>query len=334
MMKKVISLLFLYFLITKLEGQIIIGPETEQLIKSPFAVTDKGWVDRGSLSLNTTQTYLSNWAAGGNSAVNITGLAAYSFFYRDEKHNWDNIINLAYGRSLIDLQQPSIKTDDKIDITSKYGRRTTPAWSYTGMLNFKTQFAPGYVAGARGLPDLSRGKIADWLSPAYFTVAAGMDYLKDRKFTCFISPFTCKGTIVKNQTLANAGQFGVTPAVYDGEGNLIKPGENLRLEYGTYVRMGFSQSWKDKYRLDSKAELFSSYLNNPGNIDFNIESVLACKFNKYLACSVILQMLYDDDVILVKSPAYVDENGVSHPEKRGPGLQFKEVIAIGFQYSL
>jgi hypothetical protein len=315
-------------------AQIILGPETELLVKSPFAVTDKGWVDRGSLSINTTQTYLSNWAAGGNSAINVSGLANYSFFYRDEKHNWDNIINLAYGRSVIGLNEPSIKTDDKLDITSKYGRRATPNWSYTGMLNFKSQFAPGYVAGMRGLPDLSRGKISDWLSPAYFTLAAGMDFIKERKFTCFLSPFTCKGTIVKNQSLADAGQFGVEPAEYDGEGNIIAQGKNLRLEYGSYIRMGFSQSWKEKYRLDSKAEFFSSYLNNPGNIDFNIESVLACKFNKYLACSMILQMMYDDDIILVKSPAYTDNNGTFHPERRGPGLQFKEVLAIGFQYSL
>ncbi len=315
-------------------AQIILGPETELLVKSPFAVTDKGWVDRGSLSINTTQTYLSNWAAGGNSAINVSGLANYSFFYRDEKHNWDNIINLAYGRSVIGLNEPSIKTDDKLDITSKYGRRATPNWSYTGMFNFKSQFAPGYVAGMRGLPDLSRGKISDWLSPAYFTLAAGMDFIKERKFTCFLSPFTCKGTIVKNQSLADAGQFGVEPAEYDGEGNITSQGKNLRLEYGSYVRMGFSQSWKEKYRLDSKAELFSSYLNNPGNIDFNIESVLACQFNKYLACSMILQMMYDDDIILVKSPAYTDNNGTFHPERRGPGLQFKEVLAIGFQYSL
>ena len=324
----------LFFVVFQGNAQIILGPETEQLVKSPFAVTDKGWVDRGSLSINTTQTYLSNWAAGGNSAINLSGLATYSFFYRDEKHNWDNIINLAYGRSVIDIREPSIKTDDKIDITSKYGRRATPGWSYTGMLNIKSQFAPGYIAGMRGLPDVSRGKISDWLSPAYFTLAAGMDYIKERKFTCFLSPFTCKGTVVKNQILANAGQFGVDPAEYNSEGLMIRPGKNIRIEYGSYVRMGFSQSWKDKYRLDSKAELFSSYLNNPGNIDFNIESVLACKFNKYLACSMILQMIYDDDIILVKSPAYTDNNGTFYPEKKGPGLQFKEVVAIGFQYSL
>ena len=315
-------------------GQIILGPDAEKLIKSPFEIVEKGWVDRGSISINSTQTYLSNWSAGGTSAINISGMGTYSLFYRDDRHSWDNIFNFAYGRSLIDIKEPSIKTDDKLDITSKYGRLAKYNWSYTAMLNFKTQFAPGYVAGAKGLPDIARGKISDWLSPAYFTAALGMDYLEQRKITCFVSPFTCKGTIVKNQKLANLGQFGVTPAIYDPEGNLVTPGKNIRIEYGAYVRLGFSKSWKEQYRLDSQLELFSSYLNQPENIDVNFEGVLGCKINKYLGFSVIMQMLYDDDIILVKTPAGFDNQGNPTAEIKGPGLQLREVLAIGFQYSL
>ncbi|MEN9948647.1 MAG: hypothetical protein RL106_1470 [Bacteroidota bacterium] len=315
-------------------GQIILGPDAEKLIKSPFEIVDKGWVDRGSISLNSTQTYLSNWSAGGNSAINISGMGTYSLFYRDDRHSWDNIFNFAYGRSLIDIKEPSIKTDDKIDLTSKYGRLAKYNWSYTAMVNFKTQFAPGYVAGSKGLPDLARGKISDWLSPAYFTAALGMDYLEQRKITCFVSPFTCKGTIVKNQRLANLGQFGVTPATYDNEGEIITPGKNIRIEYGAYLRMGFSKSWKEQYRLDSKLELFSSYLNQPQNIDVNFEGVLGCKINKYLGFSLIMQMLYDDDIILVKTPAGFDSQGNPTAEIKGPGVQLREVLAIGFQYSL
>jgi hypothetical protein len=106
------------------------------------------------------------------------------------------------------------------------------------------------------------------------------------------------------------------------------------MEYGAYVRVGLSKSWKDQYRLDAKLEMFSSYLNNPQNIDFNLESVLGCKINKYLGFSVTMQMIYDDDVILIKQPAGFDDNGNAIPEIKGPGLQFKEVLGIGFQYSL
>ena len=88
---------FLFFILSyKTNGQIILGPEGEKLIKSPFQVVDQGWEHRGAVSLNSTQTYLSNWASGGNSAFNLTGLLNYSFFYRDNRHSWDNIIKAAY----------------------------------------------------------------------------------------------------------------------------------------------------------------------------------------------------------------------------------------------
>jgi hypothetical protein len=333
-MKRKLLFLIIIILSLKTNGQIILGPEGEKLIKSPFEVVDQGWEDRGALSLNSTQTYLSHWASGGNSAFNLTGFLNYAIFYRDNKHSWDNIINAAYGRSVIELNQPSVKTDDKLDFTTKYGRRAKYNWSYTAMFNFKTQFAGGYVSGNRGIPDLQRGKISDWLSPAYFTTALGMDYLQQRTITCFISPFTAKGTIVKNQKLADMGQFGVKPAVKDDTGQIIQPGENLRMEYGAYIRLGLSKSWKDLYRLDAKLEMFSSYLNNPQNIDFNLESVLGCKINKYLGFSLTMQMIYDDDVVLIKQAAGFNDKGIAIPEIKGPGLQFKEVLGIGFQYSL
>jgi hypothetical protein len=94
-MKRKLLFLIIIILSLKTNGQIILGPEGEKLIKSPFEVVDQGWEDRGALSLNSTQTYLSHWASGGNSAFNLTGFLNYAIFYRDNKHSWDNIITAA-----------------------------------------------------------------------------------------------------------------------------------------------------------------------------------------------------------------------------------------------
>ncbi|MEY2937988.1 MAG: hypothetical protein RL062_577, partial [Bacteroidota bacterium] len=69
-----LTLALICFLGQNTNGQIILGPDAEKLIKSPFEIVDKGWLDRGSISINSTQTYLSNWAAGGNSAFNVSGV--------------------------------------------------------------------------------------------------------------------------------------------------------------------------------------------------------------------------------------------------------------------
>jgi hypothetical protein len=72
----------------------------------------------------------------------------------------------------------------------------------------------------------------------------------------------------------------------------------------------------------TKLELFSSYTNNPQNIDVNWEVILALKVNKYLNALLTTQLLYDNDVFLPKGEG---RNG-------GPGTQFKETFGLGFSY--
>ena len=75
-------------------------------------IQDTGWYFKLSSSINTTQMYLKNWAAGGNSSLNITGIFNSVVLYRKDKRAWDNSVNLSYGRSIVDFSIPSIKTED------------------------------------------------------------------------------------------------------------------------------------------------------------------------------------------------------------------------------
>ena len=60
-------------------------------------------------------------------------------YYKKDKHAWDNTIDLAYG-FLNTTSQGSRKSDDKIDILSKYGYDIGKNWYLSGLLNFRTQF--------------------------------------------------------------------------------------------------------------------------------------------------------------------------------------------------
>jgi hypothetical protein len=51
-MRTVFLLIIIYILSFKTTGQIILGPDGEKLIKSPFEVVDQGWEDRGALSIS------------------------------------------------------------------------------------------------------------------------------------------------------------------------------------------------------------------------------------------------------------------------------------------
>jgi hypothetical protein len=57
------------------------------------------------------------------------------------------------------------------------------------------------------------------------------------------------------------------------------------------------------------------------------------KINKYLTTSITTQLLYDDDIDVLRKAAKLDDEGnILEPASIGPGTQFKEVLAIGFNY--
>lgn len=294
----------------------------DQVVKS---LTDNGsiadttaWFTGGTTALNFSQVYLQNWAAGGQSSISGTALVQLFANYKRNNMSWDNTLDLAYGLLRQGDEGILIKTDDRVDFTSKYGQKASEKWYYSGLVNFRTQFAPGYGI-ANGIPDQSN-IISDLLAPAYTLVALGMDYKPNSKFTAFISPATYKLTVVMNDSLSSIGAFGVTP------------GENLRSEIGGYVRMGYTNEIVENVSLTTRIDLFSNYINNPQNIDINWEMLISMKINEFMSATITTQLLYDDDVTLQKKDPIFNEDGVQIDSGRGPGVQFKEVLGIGFSY--
>jgi hypothetical protein len=130
---------------------------------------------------------------------------------------------------------------------------------------------------------------------------------------------------VFNQTLANAGAFGVKKAVLDGSGNVLTPGENMRHEFGGYVRFQYRSDIMKNVNLATKLELFSNYMDRPQNIDLNAEALVTMKVNKYISASFNMQAIYDNDINIA-----VDNNNDGVIDGSGPRLQFRQVLGVGF----
>lgn len=282
--------------------------EAEDALKARSDNKEEGWKKGGVFSLNFTQTSLTNWSAGGESSLALNGLLSAFANYSKGKSTWDNSLDLGYG-FLKSGDADLIKTDDKIDFMSKYGQEAFKNWYYAGLINFRTQMAPGY-----NYPNDSI-KISDLLAPAYILGAIGLDYKPNESFTLFIAPITSKTTIVNDETLSNAGAFGVDP------------GKTIRNEFGGYLRAIYVKDLMENINLNTKLELFSNYLENPQNIDVNWEVLLAMKVNKYISATLSTQLLYDHDIDIA-----VDTDGDDIPDGSGPRTQFKEVLGIGFTY--
>ncbi len=169
-------------------------------------------------------------------------------------------------------------------------------------------------------------KISNFLSPIYLVFATGYDYKKKNIFSCFIAPVTGKITFINDQNIANTGAFGVEPAQYDNTGNLIKKGKRSRYEFGGYLKSSIKWKFMENGILNSKIELFSNYFKNPQNIDIYWENIISLKINIFFAVSINTILVYDDDIHIILK----DKNG--NITGKGPRIQFKEIIGLGFSY--
>jgi hypothetical protein len=246
--------------------------------------------------------------------------------YKGTKDAWNNTLDIGYGLLKQGKDVGLMKTDDKIDVLSKYGRQFHKGWYYAALLNFKTQMTAGYNYPNDSVP------ISNLLAPAYLLGALGVDFKPNSYFSLFVAPVTVKMTIVNDQKLADAGAFGVDKATYDNAGIRLTKGKFTRSELGGYVRIIYSRNkfnaeWLKNVAFTTKADFFSNYLKSPQNIDVSWETLIAFKVNKFISVNINTVLLYDDDVNIA-----VDNNGDGTVDEYGPRVQFKEILGIGFSY--
>lgn len=280
---------------------------------------DSLWDLGGTFGLNFNQSYFSNWAAGGQNTVSTTALTSLFANYKKGKHSWVTTLDLAYG-IIVQDDQSAIKTDDRIDFTSKYGYQAkNENWYYTGLFNFRTQFAEGYTI-EEGLE--IGDPMSDFLAPAFSIVAIGADYRPNDKFSVFISPATNKITIVTIDRLAT--DFG------------LDEGDNTRFEIGAFVKVSYQDDIFENVNLLTKIDLFSNYVENPQNVDINWETLITMKVNNWLSATLTTQLIYDDDILIGGEDAVIGEGGeITTPAiLGGPRTQFREVFSLGLSFKI
>lgn len=268
----------------------------------------KNWDLKGMVSLNVSQVSFKNWSAGGINSISYNSFLNLQANYKKDNLSWENNLDLAYG--ILDQEgQNSIKSDDKIDFSSKFGRKASDKWLYTGLLGFRTQFAPGYAKPT------DTEIISNFLSPGYLVISLGMDYQPNDKFTFFFSPVTGKMTFVMDQFLSDKGAFGVDP------------GKNSKSEFGGFFKAAFKSEIFENVTLQTKLDLFSNYLDKPKNWDVNWDTQILLKINKYISGNIFTQLVYDEDILFD-----VDTTGDGIADKQMPKVQFKQLIGLGFSY--
>lgn len=285
-------------LIVMLSTNVVLAQDAEQ--------TTTNWKKGGDFTLNFSQVSFSNWSAGGKNSVSGVSLFNYSVNYAKDRLNWDNSINLGYGL-LKEGSNDLTKSEDKMDLSSKLGYKMTEdgKWLYSGLFNFRSQFANGYK-----YPDTDN-KISALFSPAYLTLALGADYKPTDNFSLFLSPLGSKFTIVTDDDLSAAGAFGVDP------------GKKFRAEMGGSLKSELKFPVVENVDVQTVLGLFSNYLNNPQNIDVNWDFRVNMKINKFLSANFITNMIYDHDILIPLDDAGNKGRRVQWKQLFGAGLSFK-----------
>ena len=272
---------------------------------------DGKWYLKGVTGLNMSQTALSNWSAGGESSLAGTAYLNGTLTRKTGNWLWSNALSLEYG--LTDTKtQGTRKVSDKIDFTTQLGYSTNNKWYYTVMGDFKSQFAKGYNYSKDG----ERSEyISKFMAPGYSNISLGIEYRPNTIYSIYLSPAAGKLTFVQDDYLSDLGSFGVDP------------GDKFKAEFGAYLKGRLQKKIIENIEIISTADFFTAYNKSFGNIDVNWDVLLSMKITKFLSTTINTTLKYDDDVKSIK----LEDDGTE--VKRGPRIQFKEMLGIGLAYN-
>ncbi|MDO5969897.1 DUF3078 domain-containing protein [Flavivirga aquimarina] len=279
------------------------------------------WVQKNKATIDLSEVAFVNWNSGGSNSISgLFGMQS-SANYSDKYFSWRNNASVRYG---INKQQARElrKTDDLLEINSDIGYKPNESsdWFYSAKLNFKTQLTNGYSYPNKEVP------ISRLMAPGYLFFGGGMEYGKNiEKLSFYFSPITLKATFVLDEDLANAGSFGVEPAVLDESGNVLIPGERLRKEVGILMTNSYEMEVVDNVNMKHKVSLYSDYVNNFGNVDLDWQIDFNFKVNSFIRATLGSHFRYDDDVKTTE-PSEVE----GEFDEAGAKLQWKQILGVGF----
>ena len=296
---------------------LLIFSVVTKTLKSQSIDSLKYWKIKSSTNINLTQGAVSNWTEGGETYVSILGILKTEANYKKNNSSWDNSLELRYGtmivRNVLKKNKTAVvRTDDRIDLFSTYGLKFYKKVNFTIMGNFRSQFVEGYDYPNDSVP------VSDFMSPAKVYFALGFEYKKKDKLSLMISPFTVKTTIVAASKVDET-KYG------------LEKGEQSKREIGSYLKLNYKTTLWENIVMDNKLIMFSNYLENPENIDIDYQVDFNMKVNTFIQASLHFHFIYDDNIDI---PKYDYSTGKKIKSGVTKGLQFKELLSIGFIYTL
>ena len=295
---KTLSTLILIFFSTLAYAQ-----ESQNKSKDPVGGI---WSYGGKTALLFNQSAFSKWASGGINNVSLALNVDYEINYKENGWSWDIKVKASYGLSYLEGDKFLKKTNDRLEINSLLGKEFSDTWSYSSILNFKSQIARGYRFGTDDEGEETRSLKTHFFSPAYLQFGVGLYWKKSKDAWVNIAPFTQRITFVSRQ-FTNDLKNGKT---YFG----VLKGANHLFELGASVTGFYKIEAMKNVFIENRLAVYSDYLGKPENIDFDYTLAAEMKVNELISTQLEVQCVYDDNAV--------------------QALQAREVFGIGVRMSL
>ena len=311
-------------------------------VKKSLSTTNKDtvcWEHGGIFTLGINEGFLHNWAAGGEVAsLSINSVLHGNITYYHHSSVWTNNLDLAYGLNY--AQSTGFlpkKTDDRIDFTSNFGSRLNNSknFYFAGLFNFKSQFTKGYDYSDTAW---MRNPKSTFMSPAYLTLAAGMEYKRGEALSLFLSPIAGREVLSdkKYTSFSKTGAFG------------IDSGKTSKFQLGAYFSGRYKKDLSKRTQFSTRLDLYCNYLakdikddsgkvikkDNPGNIQVYWDNLLVFKAYKSLSFTFGLTVVYDNNFPYTKTTT---NSAGATVNKDQPGndlgwVQINQVFSVGIAY--
>jgi hypothetical protein len=277
----------------------------------------KHWTISGSFGLDLTGLGLINPRLGaGDNRIGFGGLVALSANNKHDKYFWNNSGALQLGAQRIGGKDADFQKNlDILRLGSRYGYSIIGEKLFAALDGTaESQLLKTYAGNL--LNGVDSNLLSEFLSPARFAIAPGIDYKPTKNLTFFFSPASFNLTYVGNDDLAAlAGQPLGNEA---GKNNRFQLGYSLKAQY-------VNKFMKDRIAFSSKFAWFADYKQDlNGNVLW--QNALDIQIFKGLALGLFGDVFYDHftKVQVEKIP-----EGTS-PDAIGPYLGLKPSYTGGF----
>ena len=252
-----------------------------------------GWKKTAVAALNFTQNSFDNWAKGGEDAwswqLDLNG----ALDRLEEKYEWTNSLKISYGETRVG-DEDARKAADEIHFESVYtyllGIHVDPYAS----VSFRSQFQPGF-----DYEEESEPQISDLLDPAYLVESMGLSF-KPAEF-------------IKMRLGGAAKQTFSADYGYADDPETSDEIEEFKNEFGAEFVTDLNLKLDKNILFTSRLEVFSDFYTFR-SIDVNWDNMFKAKVSEYIAVSLNIRLLYDEDI--------------------SPKRQISQTLAVGLTYTL